>query len=98
MRLSEGIGAPSANVRMAIPSDAAPRQGRSSEMSDPSQPAPRASSDPAGRLERVEAVTDASLAHLSLDELLKELLTRMTDLLAADTAAILLLDESTGTL
>jgi signal transduction histidine kinase len=45
------------------------------------------------RLERLEAVTDAVLGHLELDELLAELLTRTRDLLDTDTAAVLLLDE-----
>jgi len=43
-------------------------------------------------VERFEAVTDTALAHLSLDELLHELLVRVQRILAADTAAILLLD------
>ena len=46
------------------------------------------------RLERLEAVTDAALAHLQLDELLAELLARTRDLLETDTAAVLLLDEA----
>jgi signal transduction histidine kinase len=45
------------------------------------------------RLERLEAVTDAVLGHLELDELLAELLTRTRELLDTDTAAVLLLDE-----
>ena len=46
------------------------------------------------RLERLEAVTDAALAYLQLDELLAELLARTRDLLETDTAAVLLLDEA----
>ena len=42
---------------------------------------------------RLQAVTDAALAYLSLDELLDELLIRVRDALSADTVAILLLDE-----
>ena len=45
------------------------------------------------RLERLQAVTDVALAHLELDELLAELLPRITAILDADTCAILLLDE-----
>jgi K+-sensing histidine kinase KdpD len=45
------------------------------------------------RLERLEAVTDAALGYLELDELLAELLARTRDLLNTDTAAVLLLDE-----
>src|SRR2546422_3295846 len=43
-------------------------------------------------VERFEAVTDTALAQLSLDELLHELLVRVPRILAADTAAIFLLD------
>jgi serine phosphatase RsbU (regulator of sigma subunit)/anti-sigma regulatory factor (Ser/Thr protein kinase) len=41
-------------------------------------------------------VTDAALAHLALDDLLGELLHRITETLRADTAAFLLLEEETG--
>jgi GAF domain-containing protein/anti-sigma regulatory factor (Ser/Thr protein kinase) len=41
----------------------------------------------------LQRVTDAALAYLSEDELLPELLHRMTEILHADTAAILLHDE-----
>ncbi|HUE29582.1 MAG TPA: GAF domain-containing protein, partial [Verrucomicrobiae bacterium] len=43
-------------------------------------------------VEGFEAVTDTALAQLSLDELLRELLVRVQRILAADTAAIFLLD------
>src|SRR3989442_3998168 len=43
-------------------------------------------------VERLEAVTDTALAQLSLDDLLHELLVRVQRILAADTAAIFLLD------
>jgi len=52
------------------------------------------SAAPAETLRKLQAVTDAALAHLSLDELLAELLTRVRDALEADTCAVLLLDES----
>jgi signal transduction histidine kinase len=52
----------------------------------------------AERLKGLQAVTDAALAHLGLDELLDELLLRIRDLLAADTAAVLLLDKATNEL
>ncbi|HEX2102905.1 MAG TPA: GAF domain-containing protein [Solirubrobacteraceae bacterium] len=45
------------------------------------------------RLQSVQRVTDATLAYLSLEELLAELLDRMTEILSADTAAILMLDD-----
>ena len=49
---------------------------------------------PGDRLRRIEAVTDASLAQLDVEELLDELLERVRELLAVDTAAVLLLDAS----
>ena len=54
------------------------------------------SSAPADALRKLQDVTDAALAHLALDELLDELLTRVRDALDADTCAVLLLDD-TGT-
>ena len=54
--------------------------------------APGARIDTAERLRRVQRVTDATLAHLSVDELLDELLLRVREILDADTAAVLLLD------
>jgi signal transduction histidine kinase len=44
--------------------------------------------------QRLKAITDAALAHLDLDDLLDELLTRIRDVLAVDTATILLLDPT----
>ena len=44
-------------------------------------------------LRRLQSVTDAVLSNLSLDELLREMLVRMEDLLGADAAAILLVTE-----
>src|SRR4051794_37671188 len=41
----------------------------------------------------LQRVTDAALAYLSIDELLSELLVRIRDILHADTAAILLLED-----
>jgi signal transduction histidine kinase len=45
------------------------------------------------RVEDIQAITDAALAHLELDELLKVLLPRIRDILRADTCAVLLLDH-----
>ena len=45
------------------------------------------------RIEAVQAVTDAALAHLELDDLLDVLLPRIRATLRADTCAVLLLDE-----
>jgi GAF domain-containing protein len=53
-----------------------------------------ATSGDAERLRRLQLVTDAALAHLDLDELLAELLTRIRSALETDTAAVLLLDET----
>ena len=45
------------------------------------------------RLQALERITDAALASLSAEQLLRELLLRITEILNSDTAAILLLDE-----
>jgi PAS domain S-box-containing protein len=45
------------------------------------------------RLRAIQTVTEAALAHLSLDDLLEELLVRLSEALAADTVAVLLLTE-----
>ncbi|HJQ51970.1 MAG TPA: GAF domain-containing protein, partial [Gaiellaceae bacterium] len=50
------------------------------------------------RVRRLQAVTDAALAHLRLDELLGALLERTREILEVDTCAILLLDEETNEL
>jgi anti-sigma regulatory factor (Ser/Thr protein kinase)/putative methionine-R-sulfoxide reductase with GAF domain len=52
-------------------------------------------SDTDDRLRRIESVTDTALAHLSVEDLLVELLERVQGLLEVDTAAVLLLDPST---
>jgi serine phosphatase RsbU (regulator of sigma subunit)/anti-sigma regulatory factor (Ser/Thr protein kinase) len=44
-------------------------------------------------VDALQRVTDAALAYLTIDELLSELLVRIRDILRADTAAILLLDD-----
>lgn len=55
--------------------------------------------DPAAEhLRKLLLVTDAALANLSLDELLDEVLVRIRDILEADTAACLMLDEQSGEL
>ena len=46
------------------------------------------------RLRRLEVVTDAGLAQLDVDELLNELLERVRELLAVDTAAVLMLNPT----
>ena len=46
------------------------------------------------RLHKLQLVTDAALAHLTVDDLLDELLVRVRDVMGVDTAAILLLDEA----
>ena len=52
----------------------------------------------AERLQRLQLVTDAALAHLELEDLLGELLQRIRAALEVDTCAVLLLDESTNEL
>lgn len=53
-----------------------------------------ASTDADERLRRIESVTDTALAHLDVEDLLAELLDRVRELLAVDTATVLLLDPS----
>jgi K+-sensing histidine kinase KdpD len=50
------------------------------------------------RIEHVQAVTDAALAHLEVNELLDVLLPRIRDILRTDTCAVLLLDDETNEL
>ena len=50
------------------------------------------------RLRDLESVTDSALSYLPLERLLQELLRRVVDILQADTAAILLLEEDGATL
>jgi signal transduction histidine kinase len=50
------------------------------------------------RIENVQAVTDAALAHLEVNELLKVLLPRIRDILCTDTCAVLLRDDETNEL
>jgi signal transduction histidine kinase len=57
-----------------------------------------AGSHNADRLERLQALTDAALAHLDLEELLGTLLLRVRDLLEVDTVATLLYDPETNEL
>jgi FixJ family two-component response regulator/anti-sigma regulatory factor (Ser/Thr protein kinase) len=52
----------------------------------------------AGTVSRLERLTEAALANLSLDELLHELLGHVCELLTTDAAAILLLDEERAVL
>jgi GAF domain-containing protein/anti-sigma regulatory factor (Ser/Thr protein kinase) len=49
------------------------------------------------RLRHLQAISDAALAHLRFDDLLDELLRRLTGVLSTDTAAVLMLEED-GTL
>jgi PAS domain S-box-containing protein len=46
------------------------------------------------RLRSIQVVTEAALAHLSLDDLLLELLERIADILAVDVVSVLLIDPS----
>ena len=50
------------------------------------------------RMRRVQTVTDSALAHLSLDELLADLLSRVRDAMNVDTVVILLHDPETNEL
>jgi len=57
-----------------------------------------AAAEAATRLEDVQRVTEAALAYLDLDDLLTELLQRVTDILEVDTAAVLLMEDDGRTL
>jgi len=50
--------------------------------------------DSNARLQAVQTVTDAALAHLPMDSLLRELMARLRDLLKVDIVAVLLLSEA----
>ncbi|HEV8642785.1 MAG TPA: GAF domain-containing protein [Methylomirabilota bacterium] len=50
------------------------------------------------QLRRLQVVTDTALSHLSLDDLLQQLLHRVTEILEADTAAVLLTDRGSSEL
>lgn len=52
----------------------------------------------AGVLGGLHALADTNLSGLNMEDFLQELMTRVRDILAADTAAVLLLDEGTGQL
>jgi putative methionine-R-sulfoxide reductase with GAF domain len=54
----------------------------------------RVAADNAEKLRRIQAVTDAALSSLDIDDLLAELLDRTREMLAVDTATIMLLDPS----
>ncbi|HET9723229.1 MAG TPA: GAF domain-containing protein [Actinomycetota bacterium] len=50
------------------------------------------------RTRKLQALTDAALTRLSLDDLFRELLGRLRELLASDSATVLLLEEEVGML
>jgi len=52
----------------------------------------------AEELRKLQAITDAALGGLTVEELFGEILDRVTEMLATDTCAILLLDEKTNEL
>jgi serine phosphatase RsbU (regulator of sigma subunit)/anti-sigma regulatory factor (Ser/Thr protein kinase) len=62
------------------------------------QPTTLGIADSAEQLRRLLYVADVALAHLSPEDLLDELLIRVREVLRADTAAVLLLDERTNEL
>jgi len=64
------------------------------DMPNPSPPDEQSPLADRQRLESLQRITDAALASLSVEQLLRELLLRISDILETDTAAILLLDES----
>jgi PAS domain S-box-containing protein len=52
----------------------------------------------ADTIQKIQRITDAALEHLAMDDLLSELTVHLADILDADLAAILLLDEGEETL
>jgi serine phosphatase RsbU (regulator of sigma subunit)/anti-sigma regulatory factor (Ser/Thr protein kinase) len=64
------------------------------DMSNPPVPDEQSPLADRERLEALQRITDAALASLSAEQLLRELLLRISEILNSDTAAILLLDES----
>jgi serine phosphatase RsbU (regulator of sigma subunit)/anti-sigma regulatory factor (Ser/Thr protein kinase) len=58
-----------------------------------STPSVRPNQAAADRLRDIESLTDAGLANLDVEDLLVELLDRVRDVLGADTAVVLLVDE-----
>jgi GAF domain-containing protein/anti-sigma regulatory factor (Ser/Thr protein kinase) len=63
-----------------------------------SEHAARSAAEMALQLENLQEVTESSLAYLDIDDLLGALLERITGILSADTAAILLTEEDGETL
>jgi serine phosphatase RsbU (regulator of sigma subunit)/anti-sigma regulatory factor (Ser/Thr protein kinase) len=63
-----------------------------------SAPDAAAAEEAVTHLEDVQRVTEAALAYLDLDDLLAELLERITEILKADTAAVLLVEDGGRTL
>jgi putative methionine-R-sulfoxide reductase with GAF domain len=59
---------------------------------------PRPPPDAEDKLRGIRSVADAALSHLGADDLLTALLSRVREILNADTAAVLLLDRSGGQL
>src|SRR3954451_18082269 len=55
-------------------------------------------SSPDAAIRELQRISDAALASLSMDELLRELLERIAAIVGSDTAAFLLLDEVSGDL
>lgn len=64
----------------------------------PERPAPVETDPLAERVRRLQAITDAALTHLSLDELFAELLGRLRQLLRTDSATVLLRNRETNLL
>lgn len=58
------------------------------------QSARREAESMSARLEGVQIITQAALAHLSINDLLEEVLTRIREILSVDTVAILLVEEA----
>src|SRR5947209_6233333 len=73
-------------------------EARTSQLYDREQRARHEVEAAIDRMRRVQTVTDSALAHLSLDELLADLLNRVRDAINVDTVVILLHDSETNDL
>jgi phosphoserine phosphatase RsbU/P len=81
-------------TRVTMTSRPVPAHLQSTQDASATEQAGEAARTLAERLRWLEVVTGAELAQLTVDELLGELLDRVRELMAVDTAAVLLLDPS----
>jgi anti-sigma regulatory factor (Ser/Thr protein kinase) len=102
VRIDQGRSARRGEVRSAVQYGPAqdPGSGQRADMESTSD-SPGWSGRPddvAARLEKLESVTDSNLTRLDVDDLLDELLARVTEILDVDTAAVLLVEPGSSAL